>query len=161
MKTIGELGKEINRTDEKKRLLGEVRIKETEIALSLIKEKEECNHGILILLGDEPFPVTKDPKQLYVCLECGCTFAYPSTDPTISQTVENAIVLDFSKNPSSFMMRGTKENSGYIIVTALRKLIVEASKNNPDMTIEEFIKTIPEDWYTNPTTFDDEERVKK
>lgn len=154
MENVGELGKKITTTDRKKKVIEALARIKTEKELELLEEKERCPHGILILLGDEPFPVTQNPKQVYACLECGTTFTYPNNDPKISEVIKNARVLDFSKNPASFYKRGINTSSEYIIITAIRKLIVETAKANPDMSIEELIATIPEDWYTNPNAFD-------
>ena len=163
MKTIGEMSSSIEETNRKKRQLEIIDQARARISMEIINKSDVCNHNdVLVFLGEDRFDRPTGPNQVYVCLECSKVLRVPhgNTNSYYDEKIKNAKVLDFSKNPSSLLLRGNSVTIEYIAVTALKNALVEAANNNPNMTMEEFISSIPEDWYTNPKAFDDESRVK-
>lgn len=106
-------------------------------ANSLNKGKNECNHDFVLLLGSGSI-------KTYVCPVCGRCHNTMNFNNFENPFIESNVV-DFRNNPLGAKM----DNGKYVIQLAVRDAMEVAAYNNPDMTIGEFIESIPNDWYTS------------
>lgn len=147
---IAVLAGSIKYLEEKKRELERAVVLYKE---DLQEEKKECEHEIVLFLGNDGMIHKMGPAAVYVCPICGRT--YHKFDDTVSDNKDNpftgSTVLDFSKNPSSF----STNNEGYILATRIRTLLIDTFAEDYKMDIEDFVDTIPSEWYIDPSFLKD------
>lgn len=118
------------------------------------QEQNECNHELVLLLGDND----DRTASIYVCPICGLIIEksnYIMSDNKFP--FRNSKILNFAINESSTIKRG----SSFVVEKMVRDCLRDASISNPEMTIDEFVSTIPESWYTSPNNIKDKTCEKK
>ena len=107
----------------------------------ILEVQQKCDHEIILVCGTEESIL----GEFYKCLICGKT--YSQSTPRKA----GSIYLDFSKNPiSTLYVRGK-----HVISTKIIEELKAASDENLEMNLEQFVKTIPSEWYTSEEPFKD------
>lgn len=100
-------------------------------------QDDESKHDIVVLLEETG-------RRAYVCLTTGKTVY---RDANIKgRPFEGGPILDFSKNKMGWSL--VADDSP--VVEVLRHLLVETAQSIPDMTVPEFIRTLPDELYYSP-----------
>ena len=158
-KNIGQMKANIRANVSLQQILSSLTKAHNKLSKKLLERKVECSHEVLILLGTDGARRLCGPSDIYVCLECGTTFKKYENSSILGFPPKESIVLDFSKNPSRLLR--SENTFDYVIVDTIRKALSESAEANPEMTIEDFIGTIPENWYTDSTVFEPNKDKKK
>lgn len=119
---------------------------------ALLKNKYECGHDVVLLLKDSK----KQSLGVYACPLCGRCY-HTSDFNSLDNPFRESNILDFSNNPIATSL----SNGKYVIGIAVKTALIEASNSNPNMTILEFMESIPSDWYTSESALRGKIKEKK